>query len=300
MPGDVVHTQGLTKYFGSVAALDGFDLRVGPGEVHGFLGPNGAGKSTTLRILLGMLKPDSGIAEILGADAWSADPTLRRRVAYVPGDVSVWPSLTGGETIDLLLRLRGIDPVRSNRDALIGRFDFDPCRKGRTYSRGNRQKIALISALASPVELLLLDEPTAGLDPLMELEFTKCVHEAVEQGATVLLSSHILSEVERLADHVTIIRQGRAVESGRLEDLRQLRKTRVRVEYIGELTGLLGLADVEVVDLVESRSSTQVTLLLGADGMDELLKLLIEVRVVSLVSEAPSLEELFLDAYRSR
>ncbi len=300
MPGDVVHTQGLTKYFGSVAALDGFDLRVGPGEVHGFLGPNGAGKSTTLRILLGMLKPDSGIAEILGADAWSADPALRRRVAYVPGDVSVWPSLTGGETIDLLLRLRGIDPVRSNRDALIGRFDFDPCRKGRTYSRGNRQKIALISALASPVELLLLDEPTAGLDPLMELEFTKCVHEAVEQGATVLLSSHILSEVERLADHVTIIRQGRAVESGRLEDLRQLRKTRVRVEYIGELTGLLGLADVEVVDLVESRSSTQVTLLLGADGMDELLKLLIEVRVVSLVSEAPSLEELFLDAYRSR
>ncbi|MFN8107825.1 MAG: ABC transporter ATP-binding protein [Nocardioidaceae bacterium] len=297
---DVVFTQALTKHFGSVAALDGFNLRVERGEVHGFLGPNGAGKSTTLRILLGMLKPDSGTAEILGVDAWSADPTLRRRVAYVPGDVSVWPNLTGGETIDLLLRMRGIDPLRSNRDALVERFDFDPCRKGRTYSRGNRQKIALIAALAAPVELLLFDEPTAGLDPLMELEFTTCVHEAVEQGATVLLSSHILSEVERLADQVTIIRQGRAVESGRLESLRRLRKTRVRIEYVGELSQVMGLADVDVIDSVESQSSTQVTLLVGSDGMDALLKTLVDVRVVALTSEAPSLEELFMDAYRSR
>ena len=204
---------GLRKSYGKVAALDGLDLRVATGEVHGFLGPNGAGKTTTIRILLGLLRSDCGTARLLGGDPWADATTLHRRLAYVPGDVSLWPNFTGGEVIDLLGRLRGgLDTKR--RASLLERFELDPTVKARAYSKGNRQKVALVAALASDVELLMLDEPTAGLDPLMEAAFRACVQEERKSGRTVLLSSHILSEVEALCDRVTIIRRGRTVESG--------------------------------------------------------------------------------------
>ena len=218
----------VVKSYGRVRALDGLDLEVARGEVHGFLGPNGAGKSTTIRILLGILRHNSGTVRLLGEDPWSKAVPLHRRLAYVPGDVELWPGLTGGEAIDLFARLRGgVD--RRRRDELIERFDLDPRKKGRTYSKGNRQKVALISALASDVELLLLDEPTAGLDPLMEAVFQECIREAKDAGRTVLLSSHILAQVEALADRVSIIRSGRIVETGTLSELRHLSRTTITV-----------------------------------------------------------------------
>jgi ABC-2 type transport system ATP-binding protein len=216
----VIDCVDLEKRFGRVRALDGLQLQVAAGEVHGFLGPNGAGKSTTIRILLGLMRPSGGVARLFGQDPWRDAVPLHRRLAYVPGDVSLWPNLSGGEAIDLLLRMRGITPGASRRDDLIERFEFDPGRKGRAYSKGNRQKVALIAALAADVELLLLDEPTSGLDPLMEQVFKVCLAEHKARGGTVLLSSHILSEVERLADRVTIIRNGATVESGRIRELR--------------------------------------------------------------------------------
>ena len=219
--------QGLVKTFGSTRALDGLDLEVAEGEVHGFLGPNGAGKSTTIRVLLGLLRADSGSATLLGGDPWREATALHRRLAYVPGDVTLWPNLSGGEAIDLLGRLRGgLDERR--RASLLERFELDPTKKGRAYSKGNRQKVALVSALASDVELLILDEPTSGLDPLMEEVFRECVSEERSRGRTVLLSSHILSEVEALCDRVTIIRAGRTVETGTLSELRHL--TRITIE----------------------------------------------------------------------
>ena len=218
----------LVKTFGSTRALDGLDLEVTTGEVHGFLGPNGAGKTVTIRVLLGLLRADSGDATMLGGDPWNDAVDLHRRIAYVPGDVSLWPNLSGGEVIDLLGRLRGgIDPRR--RDDLIERFALDPRKKSRTYSKGNRQKVALISALASNAELLLLDEPTAGLDPLMESVFQDFILEAAGEGRTVLLSSHILAEVEKLCDRVTIIRNGRAVQHGTLDELRSVTRTSITV-----------------------------------------------------------------------
>lgn len=227
----------LTKTFGSVTALDRLDLRVARGEVHGFLGPNGAGKSTAIRILLGILRADSGRVQLLGGDPWGDAVALHRRLAYVPGDVDLWPTMTGGEAIDLFTRLRGgVDTKK--RDDLIERFDLDPTKKGRTYSKGNRQKVALISALASDVELLLLDEPTAGLDPLMEAVFQDCIREAKDAGCTVLLSSHILAQVEVLADRISIIRHGRIVESGTLGEMRHLSRTTVSVETDRPLSGL--------------------------------------------------------------
>ncbi|GAC1383745.1 MAG: hypothetical protein NVSMB48_17630 [Marmoricola sp.] len=216
----VIECADLVKTFGHVRALDQLGLSVLPGEVHGFLGPNGAGKSTTIRVLLGLVRPSSGTVRLFGRDPWRDAVELHRRLAYVPGDVSLWPNLSGGESIDLLLRMRGIDPAPSRRDALLRRFDFDPTRKGRAYSKGNRQKVALIAAFAADVELLVLDEPTSGLDPLMEQVFKECLAEHKARGGTVLLSSHILSEVERLADRVTIIRDGATVESGSIEELR--------------------------------------------------------------------------------
>lgn len=210
----------VVKRFGQVRALDNLQVTVESEEVHGFLGPNGAGKSTTIRVLLGLVRPNSGTVRLFGQDPWRDAVELHRRLAYVPGDVSLWPNLSGGEAIDLLLRMRGIDPRTSRRDALLSRFDFDPTRKGRAYSKGNRQKVALIAAFAADVELLVLDEPTSGLDPLMEQVFKECLAEHRSRGGTVLLSSHILSEVERLADRVTIIRNGATVESGAIEDLR--------------------------------------------------------------------------------
>src|ERR1700757_374949 len=228
---------GLRKAFGRTRALDGLDLSVSPGEVHGFLGPNGAGKTTTIRILLGLLRADGGTARLLDGDPWRDATTLHRRLAYVPGDVTLWPNLSGGEIIDLLGRLRGgIDAKR--KDELLERFELDPAKKSRAYSKGNRQKVALVAALASGAELLILDEPTSGLDPLMEAAFREAVEDLARNGTTVLLSSHILSEVEALCDRVTIIRAGKTVESGALADLRHLTRTSISAELAGPRDGL--------------------------------------------------------------
>lgn len=230
---DAIEISGLVKRFGHVCALDGLDLSVTRGEVHGFLGPNGSGKSTTIRVLLGLLRIEAGTATVFGLDPWRDATDIHRRLAYVPGDVSLWPNLSGGEIIDLLLRMRDIRPADTRRAELLERFELDPTKKGRAYSKGNRQKVALVATLAAPVELLVLDEPTSGLDPLMGQVFNECLAEHKAAGATVLLSSHILSEVERLAHRVTIIRAGRAVESGTLAELRHLRRNRVRAELVG-------------------------------------------------------------------
>jgi ABC-2 type transport system ATP-binding protein len=289
----VIEVHGLTKSFGSTRALDGLDLEVDVGEVHGFLGPNGSGKSTTIRILLGLLRADGGSATVLGMDPWADAVDLHRRLAYVPGDVDLWPNLTGGETIDLLGRLRGgID--RARRDDLVERFKLDPTKKGRTYSKGNRQKVALVAALASEVELYLFDEPTSGLDPLMESTFRACVGELVERGSTVLLSSHILGEVEALCERVSIIREGRTVESGAIHDLRHLTRTSVRVETERPVTGLADLAGVHDLVVEDHRAAFDVdTAELGA-----VLEHLLPFGVATLTSEPPTLEELFLRHYR--
>jgi len=290
-----VEVQGLVKDFGKTRALDGLDLEVQVGEIHGFLGPNGAGKSTTIRALLGLIRTNAGTARVLGRDPWRDATEIHRRLAYVPGDVSLWPNLSGGEAIDLLLRLRGADPTQTRRDQLIRRFELDPTKKGRAYSKGNRQKVALVAALCDDVPLLILDEPTSGLDPLMEQVFRECLEEALAAGRTVLLSSHILSEVEQLCQRVTIIRAGRAVESGTLDELRHLRRTRIRAEVTGGVNGLSDLAGVH--DL--TRDGGVVTLSVDPEAMAPVLAALAASSARSLTSAPPSLEELFLDAYRS-
>src|SRR3954454_16254871 len=270
-----IAVSGLVKTFGSTRALDGLDLEVAAGEVHGFLGPNGSGKSTTIRVLLGLLRADGGSTSLLGGDPWRDATALHRRLAYVPGDVTLWPNLSGGEAIDLLGRLRG-GLVETRRARLLERFELDPTKKGRTYSKGNRQKVALVAALASDVELLLLDEPTSGLDPLMEEVFRDCIADERARGRTVLLSSHILSEVEALCDRVTIIRAGRTVETGSLAELRHL--TRITIE--ADLAdGSHVREQVEPVDLQPT------------------LERLVKAGVKSLVSHPPTLEELFLRHY---
>ncbi|MEV0410253.1 ABC transporter ATP-binding protein [Streptomyces sp. NPDC050448] len=283
---------GLHKAFGRTRALDGLDLCVATGEVHGFLGPNGAGKSTTIRVLLGLLRADSGTAELLGGDPWADAVELHRRVAYVPGDVTLWRNLSGGEVIDLYGRLRGgLD--RARRAELLERFELDPTKKGRTYSKGNRQKVALVAAFASEAELLILDEPTSGLDPLMEEVFQGCVAEARAAGRTILLSSHILSEVEALCDRVSIIRKGRTVETGTLADLRHLTRTSISAELAGPPNGIAhlpGVYDVEVQGL-------KVRLQAETDKLDAVLRSLAEAGVRSLTSTPPTLEELFLRHY---
>ncbi|MER7243972.1 ABC transporter ATP-binding protein [Kribbella sp. NPDC000426] len=284
-----ISTEGLVKSFGRTFALDGLDLTVRTGEVHGFLGPNGAGKTTTIRILLGMTRADEGTARVLGGDPWSDATELHRRLAYVPGDVTLWPNLSGGEAIDLLGRMRGgIDKLR--KAELLERFDLDPRKKARAYSKGNRQKVALVAAFASDVELLLLDEPTSGLDPLMEEVFREVVQET---GRTVLLSSHILSEVEALCDRVTIIRAGRAVESGTLSELRHLTRTSIQAELVGPMNGLAQLSGVH--DLRENEGKVQFDV--DTDEINPVLRRLTEIGVRSLVSQPPSLEELFLRLY---
>ncbi|MEU6717365.1 ABC transporter ATP-binding protein [Nonomuraea sp. NPDC046802] len=290
---DAITMAGLVKSFGPTQALNGLDLVVRTGEVHGFLGPNGAGKSTTIRILLGMMRPDAGTARLLGGDPWTQTGELHRRLAYVPGDVTLWPNLSGGEAIDLLGRLRGgLD--RRRRDELIERFDLDPRRKGRTYSKGNRQKVALVAALASGAELLILDEPTSGLDPLMEEIFRQTVQEVQRAGdRTVLLSSHILSEVEALCDRVTIIRDGRTVESGTMAELRHLTRTSIEAELAGPPDGLADLAGVHGLRADGGRVRFSVE----AAALDAALRRLTEAGVRSLVSRPPTLEELFLRHY---
>jgi ABC-2 type transport system ATP-binding protein len=287
-----IDVRGLTKNFGKVRALDGLDLIVHEGEVHGFLGPNGAGKSTTIRILLGVVKADGGSVRLLGGDPWSNAVQLHRQIAYVPGDVTLWPSLTGGETIDLLARMRGGIDQRL-RTELIDRFQFDPTKKVRTYSKGNRQKVSLISAFSSQARLLLLDEPTSGLDPLMENVFQQCVAEARNRGVTVLLSSHILAETEALCERVTIIQAGRTVESGSLESMRHLSRTSIKAELIGDpgdLTRIKGVADVSI-------EGNTLRAQVDSDSLGELIRALGDAGVRSLISQPPSLEELFMRHY---
>ncbi|TVT50589.1 ABC transporter ATP-binding protein [Amycolatopsis rhizosphaerae] len=290
-----ISVSGLAKSFGPTKALDGLDLQVRTGEVHGFLGPNGAGKSTTVRVLLGLLRADGGTARLLGGDPWRDAAELHRRLAYVPGDVNLWPNLSGGEVIDLLGRLRGgLDQRR--RKELIERFDLDPRKKGRTYSKGNRQKVAIVAALASNVELLILDEPTSGLDPLMEATFQYAIQEEREQGRTVLLSSHILAEVEALCDRVSIVRNGRTVETGTLAELRHLTRTSITVELAdrtGTTNGLGSLPEVHDLRVDGGRVRFDVE----TRSLDKVLRQLSDLGVRSLTSQPPTLEELFLRHY---
>lgn len=289
----VIEVAGLVKRFGPITALDGLDLEVAKGEIHGFLGPNGSGKTTTIRILLGLLRHDQGTARLLGGDPWHEATILHRRLAYVPGDVNLWPGLTGGEVIDLLSRLRG-GINREKRDSLLERFDLDPTKKGRTYSKGNRQKVALVAALASDVELLVLDEPTSGLDPLMEATFRSVIEEDRGEGRTVLLSSHILSEVEALCDRVSIIREGQTVETGTMAELRHLTRTTVTAELDRVPEGLAELPGVH--DLVTS--DHRVAFDVDSDQIGGALTLLTHAGIRSLQSSPPTLEELFMRHYQ--
>ncbi|MET3974986.1 ABC transporter ATP-binding protein [Cellulosimicrobium sp. 4261] len=291
-----VEVHDLRKAFGHVQALDGLDLTVRTGEVAGFLGPNGAGKSTTIRVLLGLLCADSGTTRLLGGDPWRDAVDLHRRLAYVPGDVSLWPNLTGGEAIDLLTRLRGrVDPRR--KALLLERFELDPSKKARTYSKGNRQKVALVAAFASDVELLVLDEPTSGLDPLMESVFTQCVREVTAEGRSVLLSSHILAEVEKLCDTVTIIRAGRTVQSGTLAELRHLTRSSVTAVTDRDPAALDTLDGVHDLLVEPGADGTRARFDVDNDHVQPVLRALTDLGLRSVTVTPPSLEELFLRHY---
>ncbi|MEL7156473.1 MAG: ABC transporter ATP-binding protein [Actinomycetota bacterium] len=289
----VIHVEDLSKSFGTTKALDGLNLTVEPGQVMGFLGPNGSGKSTTLRVLMGLLRHDSGRVRVLGQDPWTDAVELHRRIAYVPGDVNLWPSLTGGETIDLFGRLgAGLDPKR--RDEMIERFDLDPTKKGRTYSKGNRQKVALVAALSGQADLFVFDEPTSGLDPLMETVFQNTIGEMLTDGKTVLLSSHILAEVESLCDRVTIIREGHTVETGTLAELRHLTRTSVDATTTHEIDAMAtadGVSDFVLHN--DHRASFSVANAKMAEVMSRLAALGIE----AIESQPPTLEELFMRHY---
>ena len=295
-PAHVIHIQNLTKTFGKVRALDGLDLTVQPGEVHGFLGPNGAGKSTTIRILLGLMRATGGHVELFGADPWREAASLHGRLAYVAGDVALWPGLTGGQCLDVIGATHGgVDEQR--RDHLIERFELDPTKRIRDYSKGNRQKVALVAALAAEADLLILDEPTSGLDPLMEQAFQQCVRERREDGVTVLLSSHILGEVEALADRVSIIRRGRTVTTGSLADLRRHTRTSVHAVTVDEPEGLAhaeGVADC-VCERLDGQVDTRFTI--DADHLDAMIGRLHAARIHTLTVTPPSLDALFLRSY---
>ncbi|WP_238579427.1 ABC transporter ATP-binding protein [Demequina lutea] len=287
-----IEVEGLVKNFGSVHALRGLDLPVPTGQVTGFLGPNGSGKTTTIRVLLGLLRADGGRASLLGGDPWADAVALHRRIAYVPGDVTLWPNLTGGEAIDILVRLSGsLDPKR--KKLMLDRFELDPTKKARTYSKGNRQKVALVAALASDAELLLLDEPTSGLDPLMEAAFTESIREVKAAGKSVLLSSHIFAEVERLADRVTIIRDGATVESGTIAELRHLTRTQVTTVVDSGAASLASLPGVHDFVVVDGRA----TFAVDDAAMPAVLAAVAKLGPRSLVANPPSLEALFLRHY---
>jgi len=291
---NVVLTRALVKRFGKTVALDGLDLRVRRGEVHGFLGPNGAGKSTLIRLLLGLIRADDGEAGVLGMDPWNRSREVHRRVAYVPGEVNLWPNLTGGEVLDLLASLRGGTDL-TRRAELCRRFDLDLTAKGGSYSRGNRQKVALVAALSTDAELFLFDEPTAGLDPLKESVFQECVAEIGDRGGTVLLSSHILAQVEQLVDSLTIIRRGRTVESGSLEQMKHLARSKVVATLRSEPVGLelmQGVHDVEV-DGLRIRFSVE------TDRLEDSMKWLVERGIEDVSTRPPSLEDIFLGEYRA-
>ncbi|WP_328359636.1 ABC transporter ATP-binding protein [Mycobacterium sp. NBC_00419] len=288
-----VEIHGLVKTFGRTRALDGLDLVVRAGSVAGFLGPNGAGKSTTIRVLLGMLRAEGGSVHLLGRDPWRDAVELHRRVAYVPGDVTLWPNLTGAQAIDFLCGLRGgADPRR--RDQLIGRFELDPHKKSRTYSKGNRQKVALVAAFATDADIYILDEPTSGLDPLMEQAFAHCVEEVAGRGAAVLLSSHILAEVEKLCDTVTIIRAGRTVQSGSLAQLRHLMRTTVTARTRGNAVAVRGWPGVHGAEFRDG----QVRFSVDREQLDPTMAGLTRLGIVDLTVAPASLEDLFLREYQ--
>ena len=296
----VVRVEGLVKTFGTTRALDGLDLDVHRGEVHGFLGPNGSGKSTTIRVLLGLMRADAGSVELFGRDPWRDAVRLHERLAYVPGEVTLWPRLTGGQCIDILGRaLGGLD--RGRRDELIERFRLDPTKRTRDYSKGNRQKVSLIAAMASGAELLVLDEPTSGLDPLMEQVFQECIREAVDGGSTVLLSSHIMGEVEALADRVSIIREGRTVSSGTLGDLRRHTTTQVHAVTDREPGGLESVVGVEGLRITAGEAGRHdVRCHVAAERLGEVTGILHGAGIHTLIVTPPSLEDLFRTAFSSR
>ncbi|UAL49329.1 ABC transporter ATP-binding protein [Sutcliffiella horikoshii] len=288
----ILETKNLCKTFGKFTALDGVNLNVNSGEVYGFIGPNGAGKSTTIRILLGILKATQGEAKIFGLDAWKDAVEIHKRIAYVPGDVTLWPNLTGGEVIDLFMKLRG-GSDRGRREELIERFKLDPTKKCRTYSKGNRQKVALVAAFASNADLYILDEPTSGLDPLMEMVFQECVLEAKLAGKSVLLSSHILSEVEKLCDRVGIIRQGKIIETGTLQELRHLTRTNLLIETTEPVLDIGSLKGVHEVEQRDDALSFQV----DAEELAEVMKHVSGFGLIKLESSPPTLEDLFMRHY---
>ncbi|HCS73823.1 MAG TPA: ABC transporter ATP-binding protein [Clostridiales bacterium] len=289
----ILNVSNLTKKFGKFTALDGIDLEVNKGEVYGFIGPNGAGKTTTIRVILGILKATQGKATVFGKDAWKDAVEIHKNLAYVPGEVNLWPNLTGGEVIDLFVKLRGSNNV-SRREELIERFDLDPSKKCRTYSKGNRQKVSLIAAFASDADLYLLDEPTSGLDPLMEKVFQEYVMEAKEQGKSILLSSHILSEVEKLCDKVSIIRQGKIIESGSLEELRHLTRTRIELETkdsVDSLNKVKGVHDLE-------KNDKTIYFQVDTEELANVMRHVSQFDIVKLESAPPTLEDLFMKHYK--
>ncbi len=288
----ILNISNLTKRFGNFTALDGVNLEVNKGEVYGFIGPNGAGKSTTIRVLLGILKATSGNATIFGQDVWKDAVDIHKRIAYVPGDVNLWPNLTGGEVIDLFVKLRGTNN-KSKREELIKKFDLDPTKKCRTYSKGNRQKVALIAAFASDADLYILDEPTSGLDPLMEREFQQCVLEAKQAGKSVLLSSHILSEVEKLCDKVSIIREGKIIESGTLDELRHLTRTILVVETKQPMPALQEVEGVHDIEVKDQTLSFHV----DTEHLDQVMQYVTQFGIIKLESAPPTLEDLFMRHY---
>jgi len=288
----VIKSENLHKSFGKVNALQGVDFEVNEGEIYGFIGPNGAGKSTTIRVLLGILKASSGHAELFGRDVWKDAVDLHKRIAYVPGDVNLWPNLTGGEVIDLFVRLKK-DHNKKYRDELIERFDLDPTKKCGTYSKGNRQKIALIAALSSDAELYILDEPTSGLDPLMETVFQDCARKAKAEGRTIFLSSHILSEVEALCDRISIIRQGRIIDSGTLSELRHLHRNSIQVETSDPLDGLPGMEGVYDVSVNEGITSFRI----DNAKTEQVISYLAGRGITHITATPPTLEELFMSHY---